>query len=115
MVELERFEIANCDSCLKGIQAIVKYLSSFNSPSEDHLKAVSDCFTDICVFLIGREAKKRALKERIDKEVTDSSDDLSADEDDQNSLNEDSDDDEADTEMQCVKGVIRIMEAVLCG
>jgi len=67
------------------------------------------------VFLIGREAKKRALKEKIEREVTDSSDEISAEDDDEESLNEDSDDDEADTEMQCVKGVIRIMEAVLCG
>jgi len=51
------------------------------------------------VFLIGREAKKRALKEKIDREVTDSSDDISADDDDEESLNDDSDDDEADTEM----------------
>jgi hypothetical protein len=93
----------------------VKYLSSFSSPSEDHLKAVSGCFTDICVFLIGREAKKKALKDRIEREVTDSSEDISADDDDQDSLNEDSDDDEPDTEMQCVKGVIRIMESMLCG
>jgi hypothetical protein len=51
------------------------------------------------VFLIGREAKKKALKDRIEREVTDSSDDISADDDDQDSLNEDSDDDEPDTEM----------------
>ena len=76
---------------------------------------MSPYFTEVCVFLIGREAKKRALKERIEREVTDSSEEISAEEDDQDSLNEDSDDDEADTEMQCVKGVIRIMEAVLCG
>jgi hypothetical protein len=60
---------------------------------------VSGCFTDICVFLIGREAKKKALKDRIEREVTDSSEDISADDDDQDSLNEDSDDDEPDTEM----------------
>jgi hypothetical protein len=76
---------------------------------------VSGCFTDVCIFLIGREAKKRALKEKIEREVTDSSEDISADDDDEESLNEDSDDDEADTEMQCVKGVIRIMESMLCG
>lgn len=51
------------------------------------------------MFLIGREAKKRALKERIEREVTDSSEEISAEDDDQDSLNEDSDDDEADTEM----------------
>jgi hypothetical protein len=67
------------------------------------------------VFLIGRDAKKKALKDRIEREVTDSSDDISADDDDQDSLNEDSDDDEPDTEMQCVKGVIKIMESMLCG
>jgi hypothetical protein len=76
---------------------------------------VSGSFTDICVFLIGREAKKKALRDRIEREVTDSSDDISAGDDDQDSLNEDSDDDEPDTEMQCVKGVIRIMESMLCG
>jgi hypothetical protein len=39
------------------------------------------------------------LKEKIDREVTDSSEDISAEDDDEESLNEDSDDDEPDTEM----------------
>lgn len=66
------------------------------------------------MYLIGREAKRRALKERIEREITDSSEEISGDEDDHESINDDSDDD-TDIEMQCVRGIIKIMESALTG
>ncbi len=75
---------------------------------------MSAYFTEICVYLIGREAKRRAIKERIEREITDSSEEISGEEEDQESINDDSDDD-TDIEMQCVRGIIKVMESVLCG
>lgn len=70
------------------------------------------------MYLIGREAKRRALRDKIDREITDSSEDNASgvddDDNDSDSANDDSDDD-IDTEMQCVRGVIKIMEQAIAG